>query len=364
MAVCNPWDHAGRFTGLGKTAPPAGGDVVSLAAEEMNESRAQPAGPPYVVDPDVLRPYDEKRTVFARRRWDEAFRRSLESIGAEVAHHGADGPSRALDRAAGGVRELLVDRFFGAADDSAAQGVAGADGERAPGTAAENTALVKSTARAFGAALVGVCRLNRSWLYAGDGEGRARVPESLDWAVVFAVAMDPGAIRTSPGPGASAATRVGYMRAAICGSGLSEFLRNLGYRAVASLNDVGLNIPLAVDAGLGEMGRNGMLIVPGLGPCVRIAKVFTDLPLEPDPPVDLALRDRCRRCRLCATACTAGAIDSGPEPTFAPACASNNPGVLRWPVDGEKCFRFWHANGTSCSNCVAACPLTPPGAPQ
>ena len=47
------------------------------------------------------------------------------------------------------------------------------------------------------------------------------------------------------------------------------------------------------------------------------------------------------------------------EPTFAAACASNNPGVLRWPVDGEKCFRFWRANGTSCSNCIAACPLMP-----
>ena len=50
---------------------------------------------------------------------------------------------------------------------------------------------------------------------------------------------------------------------------------------------MGITIPMAVDAGLGELGRNGLLLTEKYGPRVRLCKVFTDLPLEPDEPIDL-----------------------------------------------------------------------------
>ena len=62
-------------------------------------------------------------------------------------------------------------------------------------------------------------------------------------------------------------------------------------------NDTALSIPLAIDAGLGELGRNGLLITPEYGACVRLCKVFTDLPLEADRPVEFGLAEICQRCR-------------------------------------------------------------------
>ena len=37
---------------------------------------------------------------------------------------------------------------------------------------------------------------------------------------------------------------------------LAAYIRNLGFEAVASMNDTGLVIPYAVKAGLGEYARN------------------------------------------------------------------------------------------------------------
>ena len=84
---------------------------------------------------------------------------------------------------------------------------------------------------------------------------------------------------------------------------LAEFIRILGYKAIPMGNDTSLSIPLAIDAGLGELGRHGLLITPEYGPCVRLCKVFTDLPLEPDKPIQFGV--------------TAAAIAASVNPIFA-----------------------------------------------
>ena len=33
-------------------------------------------------------------------------------------------------------------------------------------------------------------------------------------------------------------------------------------------------------------------------------------------------------------------------------------GTKRWKLDAEKCYRYWHAVGTDCGVCMAACPWT------
>jgi epoxyqueuosine reductase len=57
-------------------------------------------------------------------------------------------------------------------------------------------------------------------------------------------------------------------------------------------------------AGLGWWGRNNLLVNPELGSRYRLVTVLTDMPLEPDRPLD---RD-CGSCRACSAACPAGAI--------------------------------------------------------
>lgn len=57
-------------------------------------------------------------------------------------------------------------------------------------------------------------------------------------------------------------------------------------------------------AGLGWFGRNNLLVNPDLGAHFRLVTALTDMPLEPDAPLDRG----CGVCRACAKACPAGAI--------------------------------------------------------
>jgi epoxyqueuosine reductase len=55
----------------------------------------------------------------------------------------------------------------------------------------------------------------------------------------------------------------------------------------------------AARAGLGFVGKNGLLIVPGTGSFVLLGEVVTTLELEPDPPIP----ERCGACTRCLEAC-------------------------------------------------------------
>ncbi|GAI05712.1 putative reductive dehalogenase (rdhA) [marine sediment metagenome] len=142
---------------------------------------------------------------------------------------------------------------------------------------------------------------------------------------------------------------------------LGEFIRELGYEAIQSGNDTGLSIPLAIDAGFGALGRNGLLVTPEYGSRVQICKVFTDLPLIPDKPnIEFIeeLSSFCRGCYKCADACEVKAISFNSKPNFKVRSFSNNPGVKKYYIDPEKCFEFWIENHSDCSNCITACPFS------
>ena len=124
-------------------------------------------------------------------------------------------------------------------------------------------------------------------------------------------------------------------------------------------NDTALSIPIAIDAGLGELSRAGLLITKEFGPRVRISKVFTDLPLVTDRPIEFGVWDFCMKCKKCAQNCPGQALEYG-EPGDKVHNISNNSGLFRWPINAEKCFRFWAAIGTSCVNCIRVCPFNKP----
>jgi len=216
---------------------------------------------------------------------------------------------------------------------------------------AEMSRGVKWAARSVGASLVGVCKLNRAWLYED-----AEVPERFENVIVMAVEMDKEGIDSSPAVPAAVATGVGYSKMAFILACMGEFIRNLGYDAIQCGNGVALSIPLAIDAGLGELGRNGLLVTPQYGPRVRLCKILTNLPLEPDKPIEFGVKETCRQCKLCAENCEAEAISTDDEPSFDVACRSNNPGALKWYVNTEKCYLYWCENGIDCSTCIKVCP--------
>ena len=234
---------------------------------------------------------------------------------------------------------------------------------------AEMSQKVKRIAQWFGADLVGICELNRLWVYSHWGDHNAKlsqmadpgdpleIPEQYRYAVVMAVEMDYDDVRRSPAVAPS--VDLGYSKMAFVATSLAEFIRFLGYHAIPCGNDTGPSIPLAIDAGLGELGRNGLLITKEYGPRVRLCKVLTDLPLKPDDPIDIGVQDLCEKCDKCARHCPARAIMDG-ERTDQPRNICNNSGVLKWPIDAERCVTWWSRNGTGCTNCIRVCPWNKP----
>lgn len=225
---------------------------------------------------------------------------------------------------------------------------------------ADMSAKIKSAGRFFGAAIIGIAKLNRFWVYSHSynrltGQNDPiRLPKQYKFAIVMAIEMDYDRFVMS-NVEASAATGLGYSKMAFVSSLLAQFIRNLGYQALPCGNDTALSIPLAVDAGLGEMGRNGLLITPQFGPRVRLCKVFTDLPLKPDKPIDFGVQEYCEECKKCLINCPVYAVSE--DKTADAITTSNNSGILKWPVHGEKCFRFWCETGIDCSVCIKVCPF-------
>ncbi|MCX5805387.1 MAG: reductive dehalogenase [Proteobacteria bacterium] len=219
---------------------------------------------------------------------------------------------------------------------------------------------IKKAALYIGASLVGICKLDRRWLYSHSFHPQTHkhvpveIPEEFQYAIVMAHEMPYELMQTSPALGGFSSTGRGYSMMAFVASSLAHYIRSLGYKAIPTGNDTALSVPIAIDAGLGELGRNGMLITEKFGPRVRLSKIFTNLPLVPDKPVEFGVTGFCRACKRCAEECP-GVCISFCEPTIDGPTISNNNGIYKWYIDPEKCLDFWARNNGSCSNCVRVC---------
>lgn len=229
-----------------------------------------------------------------------------------------------------------------------------------PGAAA---GLVKHAAEAAGADLVGVTSYDKRWTYterfsvaAGGGKPN-ELPAAVTNVIVIGQAMDERLIGTAPSALSGAATGMGYSQDAVVLLTLAQFIRNLGYEAVPSMNDTALAIPYAIKAGLGEYGKHGLVITPEFGTSVRFGKIFTDMPLAPDRPVRFGVEQMCQICNACSAGCPSKAIPDG-QPTTDRHNKSNIIGVKKWTIDGEKCFGYWSKINSDCSVCVRVCPYT------
>jgi epoxyqueuosine reductase len=94
-------------------------------------------------------------------------------------------------------------------------------------------------------------------------------------------------------------------------------------------------------AGLGWIGRNNLLVHPEFGSQFRLATVLTDMPLEPDKPLDMD----CRGCFNCLATCPAGAIRENPEDFDHVACFEKLKEFRRSGIVGQ----------FICGVCVKAC---------
>ena len=221
------------------------------------------------------------------------------------------------------------------------------------------TAMLKELARSYGAVDVGVTELRPYHVYSHVGRGTGEYGEAVDldhrWALAFSVEMDHRRISKAPAAPVVEESARQYVEGAKIALILASWIRRLGYPARAHIDgNYRVIAPLvARDAGLGEIGRMGILMTPWLGPRVRLGVVTTDLPLIADQPGDdISVIDFCTICRKCATNCPVAAISFDER-------APVDDG-LRWAIDSETCFRYWNVAGTDCATCVRVCPYSHP----
>jgi len=228
-------------------------------------------------------------------------------------------------------------------------------------SASEATRDLEKVAGFCGIGELGVCEYDDRWMYSSiydksnDGSKPNEIPSDLPNVIVTLEPMDIELVKTVPSSLPGAATGLGYTFDSVAIITLAQYIRNMGYQAYATLNDSALCIPLALHAGLGEVGRNGLLISEKYGPRFRIGKIFTDMPLEISKPKKFGVQEFCEQCDRCAKACPPGALPFD-APSSQVHSESNIKGVVKWTPSAEKCFSFWANLNTDCIICVRSCP--------
>jgi ferredoxin len=327
-------------------------------------------GPEFPGDDRPLHRIDERTIMFSRALLTPGSERFVRYYAEHPDHREPDERFRALPGLLqpGSTYHDLVQ--FAAADSSftaigALQALVEGEAARARLRADPETMtrFVLAWARKLGAVSAGVTELREEHFYSMVGRGPdwgAAVARGHRFGIAVTVEMDRSMIGRAPAGPTVMESAQQYLASGAIAVQLAELCRRLGWPARAHVDgNYRVVCPLvAKDAGLGEIGRMGLLMTPELGPRVRIAVVTTDLPLLPARPRPAAARsaaamlDFCRICRKCADACPAAAIPVGdPRPVD---------GVRRWRIDQEACYTYWCRVGTDCARCVRICPFSHP----
>lgn len=369
-------------TGIGRALLAAGYVVSALAffffLRKTAVNKAALRGTKGAIVGRVKR-FDEREVLFARNRalkpgtvqydtfykehpqykeFDEARR----ARGGPLGHPGSIDGAQSTHNAAMMFGGMSIPQFLGVPDcvtpkpyfamaNRAAQNPVQAD-------PADITARVKGYAKRLGAAMVGVTELDQNWVYSRRGEifhenwddwGK-EIEVDHKYAIVFAEEMERDLVQTAPHSPTAIESMFNYAKGAFISSQVAAYIANLGYSASANhlRHYDALMVPLAVDAGLGELSRMGYLITKQLGPRIRLSAVTTDIPLVADKPVDIGAADFCKICKKCANCCPSQSI-----PLNEPEVVN---GTRRWTINAQTCFDYWGKIGTDCNICMRVCP--------
>ena len=217
--------------------------------------------------------------------------------------------------------------------------------QRAVSNIESMTDEIKLLAKELGAGAVGITRVTQDALYKG---GKIEYKN----AIVILYPMDHEEMRYVTQDRAGTETMRAYMEISKTAIGLSQKIRKMGWRARAYCEGADLlHIPLAINAGLGELGKHGSLISREFGSSMRIACVLTDLPLQHDSPIDIGVDDLCLGCRRCTIDCPVDAISDKKQTVR---------GVEKWYVNFDKCAPYF-TEAVGCGICIEVCPWSKPG---
>ena len=219
---------------------------------------------------------------------------------------------------------------------------------------------LKEIAKYYGATDVGITTLSDYSYYSHLGG----LSEQLDkdtynqvvtphytTAIVFTIAMDRSMMNRAPQYEELLTTEQAYVDIATVGSRLAMYIKDLGYNAMFNNSEYYLAplVPLAYDAGLGQIGMVNHIVTKEHGNNVRLGAVFTTLQIETDAPIDFGLTEFCKQCALCVINCPSQAI------SFKTRDVNGRP---FYKFDDNKCFDIWLKAGTDCGTCISTCPFT------
>ena len=212
---------------------------------------------------------------------------------------------------------------------------------------------IKSLGYFQGADMVGICRVPQSALYLRTETGEP-IECGLKYAILLLNVKHVETIRSSYGrewiddPTSFAV----YQRCACQAQTMAGYIRRLGWPTETSIFDKYLTVmpQMVIEAGLGEESRMGIALNPFVGSIFKVSAVLTDLPLEPDKPIDFGLQDYCAKCRICAEQCPMQAISHDEKQLYN--------GYEAWPLKYRNCVSGVMTNktGNICERCVKICP--------
>lgn len=179
------------------------------------------------------------------------------------------------------------------------------------------------------------------------------------YALVAIQEMDRQKIDTAPGLSAGEEVLSVYNSLGVAVNDIARWLRkNHAIRCQANHPLGGLvnTVPLAVKAGLGWSGSNGLLITPEYGQRQRIAPIFIEEPIfqYTDSNEHQWIEKYCALCGRCRKACPTGAIL---EKKVLGSEKIGNIGYQRTCIVREKCYPYFNET-LGCSICVRVCPFS------
>jgi ferredoxin len=211
-------------------------------------------------------------------------------------------------------------------------------------TAIDQETLEELEAYAYelGVADIGYTKVNSRYIFKGY---QILFPN----AIVFTIEMDKAKIKQAPSMPSFVEIFRTYHQIGVIVNLISDFLRERGFNAHAGPAVGGdLNyIPLARDAGLGEVGKNGLLITKNNGPRIRLAAVYTDIENLPFAQgyAHQWVYEYCQNCNICIEKCPADAYF--PEPILLPDGGHTY-------IDHTKCADPF-SNDNGCTLCIKYC---------
>jgi reductive dehalogenase len=224
-------------------------------------------------------------------------------------------------------------------------------------------------AKHLGADLVGIAAANPAFMYASgsryvqDGEANdkyeAMTPDALakrfPFVIQTTVAWDHDTLQAHRHHIGDMSYHHTSMKNAMVMKALEGYIKEMGYTAIrGAVNPQGAGLA----AGLGELGRNGMMISERFGARIHMPDpILTDMPLIADGPIDLGVEDFCKICRKCANNCPTNSISFGPKVVYN--------GIEKYKINWLTCYKirpYVADHYGSCLTCVAVCPFTKPEA--